>query len=277
MRRFLIILMALILTGCANQFTKFYRDNTAAATPEQIKVLMPWSGKTVIYSSNNMRRDADSLVRKDYVPIGESAFHGSARTTHEMLVSQAETVGADIVLYYSEYLGSEQAVVPYTQYNPGQISTTHTTGTMNANSYGSGGYAYGTGTYSGTSTTTSPGTYSTSMMPITRQNYSHDAIFWRKRKPGIMGVNTINLPDDIRKTLQRNTGVVVKAVHDDSPAFRANILAEDVITSIDGVPIDSQKEMNDKIIQFANKKCDVAILRDGKPMTISVQMNPRAQ
>ena len=272
-----LIALLIFVTGCAtNYFTRFYRDLTANIPPAELsKGLMPYSGTSKIFTTNDLKRDRDDLLRRGYVAIGESSFQGAGRVTPEMLQQQAKNIGADVVLYLSQYQGAQQTAMPFIQYNPGQTSTTYSSGTVNANAYGSGGYAHGSATYSGTSNTTTSGTYSTTQVPITLQHYAHDAIFWRKIKPPILGLRGINLPDEIRTSLQRNTGVLVQIVIDDSPAFRANILPGDIITEINGNAINSQQDLSAKLPQFSGKKCDILILRDGKPITISVQMNTR--
>src|SRR2546426_2921083 len=52
----------------------------------------------------------------------------------------------------------------------------YTTLFRSANAYGSGGYAYGSGTYSGYSTTSTPGTYSTQYIPYQRQVFDQGAV-----------------------------------------------------------------------------------------------------
>jgi hypothetical protein len=265
-----------LVGGCAtNQFAKYYQDGTTNMPPEVAKRLMPYSGNSKIFTTNDMKSDSETLMRQGYRQIGSSGFHGTGRVTQKQLQDQATNVGADVVLYASRYQGSEQVAKPFLQYNPGQTSTTYSSGNVNANAYGSGGYAHGTATYSGTSDTTTSGTYSTTVVPVTVHRYQYGATFWRKSKPSTLGVLFVNLPDELRKNLQRNTGVLVMLVIDDSPAFKANILPGDVITEMSGIAIESQKDFMAKIPQFEGKKCDLLILRNGKPITISVQMGTR--
>jgi predicted metalloprotease with PDZ domain len=139
--------------------------------------------------------------------------------------------------------------MPLLQYNPGQTSTTSSSGTVNANAWGSGGYAYGTGNYYGTSTTTTPGTFSTQVIQTTVQRYQYQTGFFRKSKgPPISGVIPLPLPPEMREKLQRNTGVVVWVVRYDSPAFKANILEGDVILKIGGEDVISLADYIQKMI-----------------------------
>jgi membrane-associated protease RseP (regulator of RpoE activity) len=181
--------------------------------------------------------------------------------------------GADIVLYQSEYLGSRTDSVPITSYQPGRTSTTQHSGVAQVNpSPIFGGPVVG---YAGTSVTEEPGTYSTTYVPVTVDRYSHVATFWRKARPSRFGVSVVALPDDLRRSLERNTGVLVMAVVDDSPAFRANILPGDVLVGIDSAEIESLHDFTRKLDAFAGKQCNVVLIRNGEERLIPVKMNRR--
>jgi predicted small secreted protein len=261
-----------LLTGCVttpNGFSQFYQDRAGAA----ITNLPPYSGSTKIFTvALNATNDVKELYRNGFVLIGVSAFQGPPQS-QDALMSQARKVGADVVLCSSVYLGSQQAAVPWIQYNPGQTYTTTSSGTVNANAWGSGGYAYGTGNYYGTSTTTSPGSFSTQVVPVTVQRYQYEAGFFRKMKAPIFGVLPQPLPSEIRQQLQRNTGLYVWVVESGSPAFKANILEGDVILKMNGEDVLSLPDLIEKNIKFAGQKVDVEIWRNGEFKTIPVQLN----
>jgi len=192
-------------------------------------------------------------------------------------MSQATKVGADVVLYGCQYLGSQQTAMPWIQYNPGQSYTTTSSGIVNANTYGSGGNAYGTANYYGSSTTTTPGSFSTQMIPITVQRYQYDAAFFRKARPPVIGLSVTSLPSEVRERLQRNTGAVVDIVRNDSPAFKANILERDVLLRINGEEVSSPQDFIAKCKRFAGQSIDIEIWRNGETKTIPVQLNPEWQ
>lgn len=190
---------------------------------------------------------------------------------------QAKNVGADLVFNSCVYLGSQQVAVPFVQYHPGETYTTTTTGTVNANAWGSGGgYTYGTGNYYGSSTTTSPGTFSTQVVPVTVQRYQYDIGYFRKTKMPIIGIIPQPLPAEIREKLQRNTGVLVWVVKNDSPAFLANILEGDVILEIGNEEVKTVSDFGEKINKLAGQKVDLGIWRNGETKTISVQFNNKS-
>ena len=267
----------MVLSGCAtNYVSQFYRseinDANSALYDES---LMPFSGTTQIYSSSNHDEDGAALFRRGYTLIGKSGFKGSVAVSELQLKQQAKRVGADIVLFGSRYQGAFQAAVPFIQYNPGTSSTTHSSGTANANVYGSSGSAYGTGSYSGTSTTTTPGSYSTTVVPTTVHRYAYSASFWRNSKPLIFGAALAPLPEQIRRELQRNTGALIGVVRDNSPAFRANILDGDILTALDDIQIISLDHVRQVLKELAGQRVVATIIRNGEEKRIEVQLNER--
>lgn len=269
-----------MLGGCATPAVKqFYTDHTAYATPAQLnRSLMPFSGKTGVFNPADVKTDIALLSRRGYIAIGESAFTSTGRQpTKDEVAEQARLVGADIVLISSDYKGTQQSSVAVPIFSPGQISTTYNSGTANANVYGTGGSAYGTGSYSGTSTTYTPRTISTTVVPVTLQTYGYDFIDWRKGRPRVFGIQVEPLPDDLRTLLQRNTGVIVNAVTDGSPCFRANVLKGDILLRIDDTLVESTEQFTGIVDSFADRDCKLTVLREGKELIIPVKTNPLPQ
>ena len=255
-------LFGLLLSGCVNNFERFY---TAEAISPNL-ALLPYSGGTKVYSSGDLRDDGLRLVQDGYVLLGVASFQTGGRVTLDQIRDQAKQVGADTVLWSDKYLGSQQAVVPFPQYNPGTTSTTNTYGTVNT--------SYGSANYNASSTTTSPGTISTEMVPITIQRYEYSATFWRKAQSFVFGARGTNLPDDLRQRLQRNGGVLVNVVVVDSPAFRANILPGDVITKINGWDIYSAEQYTHVVTMERGKASVITVIRSGEAKSIPVTLNP---
>jgi hypothetical protein len=269
-----VVIFSCLMTGCVspNYYSQFYRDNLPSLGTNVVN-LLPYSGQTRIVTVTNPTNDIKQLLRSGYVPIGSSAFQVTGAIDPDSLMFQAKHVGSDVVLCGTAYLGSYQGAMPWLQYPPGTTSTTYSSGTMNANAYGSGGYAYGTGNYYGNSTTTTPGTFSTQMVPVTMSRYQYNAVFWRKRRPPVLGAIPIPLNDEIRKKLERNTGVLVGVILDDSPAFRANLLEGDAILSFGGEDVISPSDLGGKILLHKGQKVDIGIWRNGESKTISVQLD----
>lgn len=263
----------LLLAGCVNGYQKFYTPNPVASTTAN--GYLPFSGKTEIFGSQDIERDALSLLEKGYLHLGTAAFEGGGTATEAQLREQALLVGADVVLSKIVFEGSQTAQIPWTTYNPGPTVTTTSNGVVNANvTNNQGGAAYGTAVYSGTSTSTASGSYSTQMIPMTVNRYSWAATFWRKRLPPVFGARGDALTDELRRKYQRNAGVSVAFIVNDSPAFRANILKGDVITAIDDDEVISPTSFHDICVKHAGQKVTVSVLRGDEAKKIAITLNP---
>jgi hypothetical protein len=190
--------LGIFLTGCAtNPVAQFYQDQkkNMPVTLQQ-KLLPPSNAEPRLISATpgiQRIKIARGILEQGYVLIGFSAYQGPA-ATEQQLVDQAKKVGADIVLFTSEFMGSQQGVRPIINYQPGQTYTTTESGTINANAYGSGGYASGFGTYSGSATTTSSGTFNTQYVPYQYNTYQTGAGFYQRMKPGVFGARLQPIP-----------------------------------------------------------------------------------
>jgi hypothetical protein len=181
--------------------------------------------------------------------------------SQKQLVEQAKGVGAQAVLYCSDFSHTEEGVLPYLSYQPGQTFTTQEHGTI------------GGSPYWGSSTTSTPGTYQTQFIPYQRRVYIQGATFWRRLKPGRCGAQFVPLTEELRAKLHRNTGVLVAAVVEGGPAFRAEVLRGDVITQVADRPASTVQDVMDAIAALAGEKVRLNIIRDGQPLSLDVQLN----
>jgi hypothetical protein len=201
--------------------------------------------------------------------IGTSGFEGVVSVDKADVERAAKKVGAEVVLYSSKYLGSEQRVVPYTTYEPGTSTTTYST----ANLYGT----YGTGSIYGVSQSYTSGTFSTQFVPVTASRYAHFASFWVKAKPPIIGVYSQPLSDDLRQRLQRNGGARVVVVVNESPAYRANVLPGDVILRWNDTDVGSPQDLIEKCKAQAGQTVQLTVWRDGSEKIVPVHLNRLAE
>jgi len=267
--------LGIILCACTNPFTQFYVDGTRGVDPATLaNRLEPFSNNPQIFTgSNDPMTDSQHMLEKGYTLLGYSDFNDSKNVTQKQMMDQATNVGADMVIFYSKFSHTETGVAAFPVFTPGTTSTTNSFGQSTANAYGTGGTATAQGTYSGTSTTQTPGTFSTSYVPYQRQVYEYGASFWRKSKPAILGAVVQPLPDTLRAQLQRNTGVVIIAVMNDSPAFLANLLRGDVIIGIGDNSVSTPEEFSNALQVNKGKKVVVTFIRDGKNESLEVQLN----
>jgi hypothetical protein len=264
--------LLLSLTGCADPFIKYY----SGMTPEQIlasgRVDTASAVAPAIYNySADAAHDEQALMENGYAKVGASSFNTGQRVSKSQLLEQAKTLNAAVILTSSHFTGSVTSALPMTTYHPGAVVTSNTSG--NVNMYGSnGGSAYGN--YSGTTTTQLPGTTSTQYIPYTVNRFDYLATYWVKLKPGHFGAQVQDLPDDLRAKLQRNTGAIVVAVVNGSPAFKANILRGDVILAVNGVQVEGAKQGTDLMLSLAGQTVQVLVQRGDEQKAIAVTETP---
>ena len=93
-----------------------------------------------------------------------------------------------------------------------------------------------------------------------------------------MGINFSDIDSKFAKTmgLKDLNGVYVSSVYEDGASFKAGIKQGDIITKINGIPINSQSELKEMLIrQRPGDKIEVSILRDEKEKSYSVVLENR--
>src|ERR1039458_1833571 len=227
MRTLFVLVVAALVAACASGFEKFYTPDPNAQAIFKNPLTLP-APKTpqLFLHSNDVQADAKRLREDGYIYIGASSFYGPAnRSNQSQAIAQGKKVGAAIVLFKTDYMDTQSGVVPYTVANPSVVSTVNTSGTVNT--YGSGGY--GTGSYNSTGTITTPGGYSTYAIPYSVNRNTFSASYWVKENVSKLHLGVVGAPvsDDLRRKLERNTGVLIAIVMRGTPAFLANILEGD--------------------------------------------------
>jgi len=96
-----------------------------------------------------------------------------------------------------------------------------------------------------------------------------------KAGKGRLGVSVLEISPELRVHFgaPRDRGVLINTVRPDSPAARAGMAVGDVVTAVDGDPVDAAAPM---LAAMSDRKkgesVSVAVVRDGKPMTLKAQM-----
>lgn len=268
------LLSLLALAGCVNGFEKYYKPSPSATQVLKSPYNAPASATPLIYNySNDPKVDNHNAMRAGYVYIGSADFYANAsKVSQPQLIAQAKSVGASLVLIHTSFKDTVSGSIPFTVPNAPVVSTVNTSGTVN--SYGSGGYA--TGTYSGTGTITTPGGSTTYQMPYQFDRNNYDATFWVKRDTSkiMLGINPGPLSDAQRHELQRNSGIVAAVVVNGTPAFQANILEGDILLKVNDEDLIEPASMVAQVEKYAGQKVTFQILRDGQPKTIPVTLRP---
>jgi hypothetical protein len=271
--RLLVLLIAIFLSGCATSgYKQFYNPYVDAKTLLQVKLLAEGQEPQVV-GTDNFDRDVQILRSKNYLVIGYSSFNGGYEDIKNA-AKQAKQLGATLVLVSSQYTNTQTTTS--TLFLPDN-KTTYQSGSASANtSYNSADSSYlGSSNtninYSGTSTI-----YGTKAMPITshQRRYDQKAVYFVKStKRHKVGVQFHDLTPDQRVQFERNTGVLISVVIEDSPAFNANILAGDVLIALDGKLVKNTKHamqimgaMNPGKTSF-----ELTLIRNGSEKIIEVQ------
>jgi hypothetical protein len=255
-----IILFALTLNGCVNPYADFYQGATDAVSRS---TYIARTGPIEIYASDNFERDVEQLTRRGFSFLGSSSFNGATDSvTKQQLLAQAEKVGAHVVLVSSRNTGTITGALPITVPN---TTTSQTSGS--ATVYGSGGSA----TVYGRATTTTYGQH-TMLMPYTIQRSDFTAVYLIRQRFAL-GAYWRPIDEQTMRRLQTNQAVQVTLVVEDSPAFRADILPNDIITQVDGTPVGGSEALKNYLASKAGSKVSFVIDREGKRVEKVVALN----
>jgi hypothetical protein len=252
----------------------YYQDDIQNMRPEMRQRLLPPSGPPHIENIPlaEVEGEAMRFVERGYIRIGVASFSGPAGT-REQAIEQAMKVGAEFVIIGGEYSRTAQVTLSSLSVQPGQTYTTQEHGSMTANTFQGGKTGFGYGSYSGSATTTTAPTFQTQYTPLQIPIYSQVALFWRRAKPAIFGASFLPIPENVRAKLERNTGVFVAAIGEDSPAFKANILRGDVIIQFANKPVDTVQELSDAIVSHAGQTVQIKLIRGTETKVLEVQLN----
>lgn len=262
MRAILLLVISLVLTGCANPFVEFYHDSTGGIDLSKAPGVVLPTGEPKLFQGNNPDTDHQLMLEDGYNLVGYSSFNGGNVNVNDALI-QAKNLYAETVLVYSTYTGTRSGVVPLSL-----PDTRTSTTTLSGSAYGSDGYS----NFYGTANTTTYGTQ-TSYIPYSVNRHDYLATYWIKMKPPILGVSTRDLTPELRQSIGSNKGALVIAVDRNSPAFRADILKGDILRRINEVELYDANNFHNIIVNFAGQKVVVEILRDGKEIRKEIQLD----
>jgi len=268
-----IVFLAFLLFGCTkNGYKQFYKSYVDAKTLSDVELLGKGE-EPKIYGTDNFEKDIQILRSKKYIAIGHSSFNGAFENAKNA-VAQAKRIGATIILTNSKFTNTQTTTRTLflpdrkTTYNSGNASSNTT---YNSPYRGYLGSSSTNTTYSGTSTT-----YGTKIVPITseQRRYDQTAVYLVKSTKKLkFGVSVRDLTPNQRVKYERNTGVLVEVVVEDSPAFYSNVIAGDVLIAINGIMVKNYKQaiMLMSTIDPKDKSAEVTVIRKGKEKNISVK------
>jgi len=250
-----IAFLCLLLAGCVSPWERFY---AGIETPADYV----YGGSTTCHRVDSPD-DVKAYLRDGYAIFGESSFNAGGGVSLDSLQTQGEKVGADIVLYWAGNAQTSQSAMVIPQYNPGTQQTTYLNG-----------YGYG-GSFSGTATTYTPGTYSTQVVPVTVTRMDYSALFLRKRvtRPAL-GISVREMTSSEASTVGTNSAVAIELVMRNTPAFEADVMDGDFLLEIDGIKIPDGRTFMSTIELKRGQSIQVLLSRRGTRLTKTIRTNP---
>ncbi|GGX47322.1 PDZ domain-containing protein [Undibacterium squillarum] len=264
MRAVLVSLLVVALAGCANGYQQFYKPYPGV-TPEvlaKIRKGPPPQMPGVNYVATMDAAVFEAYGKKGYVPAGYSSFNSGQRQADSLAIEQGRAIGADLVVIVNpKYTGTVTTSIPITTPT---ISTSTYSGTTTVIGTKGTANAYGNGVIT---------TYGsqTNYIPIAIHREDYGAVYFIKRQYSL-GANFRDLNDSERNTLQTNKGIVITLIVDDTPAFNADILKGDIITSLNGEPITSVEALRVSLAAKVGQKITLSILRGSSKIEKVIQL-----
>lgn len=267
-----IAIFLVLLGGCTTSgYQKFYSPYVNASSLPDVELLKDGQAPQV-FGSDNFQRDIRIMRAKNYVPVGYSSFNGGYEDK-ENAIAQAKRIGATLVIINSQYTDTQTTTSALflpdnkTTYHSGTAYGT----TSYSNNYGGYGTANSNAYYNGTSTT-----YGTQVVPYTTQQrrYDQNAVYLVKINPKMrFGIVLNDLSPELRAEYQRNTGAIAEVVVEKTPAFYSNILAGDIIISVDGANVKDSQHAQELMagVPPTAKSSELTVIRQGEEKKVIVQ------
>jgi hypothetical protein len=182
-----ILLGSLLVSGCSTIIKQSFEGDPASSTLK----LSAYSGTSAIFGSVDPTGDSKRLVDEDYARLGVSSFKTDGHVTYDELQSEAQDVGADIVLFTVRKPGIGAALPPMTLNRDGTPHALSSYTHVNSMAIAGGNYGGATSVgggmqdFHGTVTSSGiPGVSSSDMAAINAQSYEYTVSFWRKATKG---------------------------------------------------------------------------------------------
>lgn len=207
------------LVGCQSVVPKFYIPASIGEDQRAKIAKIVGSDEVVLDKQGNV--DVDFMRKKypNYIALGFSEFKGTEVSDDE-IKTHAASIGASVVIVFQGYLGNMQT---------GSVTNA-------VPIPGAGAIAFNN--------------------PIKKDIHEYHMAFLAKYygKRERIGFDGADLSAELQQKLQRNKGVVVTKVNASEPAFEAEMLLGDVITTIDGVEIINRNSVGLAIREACNKE-----------------------
>ena len=193
-----------------------------------------------IYLGKSKEDDYQSMLENGFDLLGYSSFEAGDIPVSK-LAEQAQKVKADTVLVYTERTAQTPSSIKLQQMKEQQRIAAN------------------------------PELAKMGKPMFTEQaNYAYFAGYWAKLQTPIIGVHVKGPRPD-----ETINGLSVQAVINDSPAQLAGLQVNDVVLSIGEIAMVTPDALVKASQRYAGQLVEVAYERDGKPVKVSVKLNPR--
>jgi hypothetical protein len=250
------LVLAALLVGCQNPWKDFYQG--AQLPPDA-----PDNGLPDCRQVSDFDASIKEYMRENYFPFGQSVFNAGNNVGTGDMQDFGATIKADVILYAVGNRTTTQSAMALPQYNPGTQQTTYLSG------YGSNGSSF-----YGTANTYSPGTYSTTVVPVTIVRQDYYAVYLKKSwfKP-ILGVHRTPVTAEQAKVVGTNNALLINVVMRRSPAFYADLYEGDCILEFNGqrVPLD-EEEFSALLDKNRGKEIELLIYRSGNKLIKKIRL-----
>ena len=169
--------------------------------------------------------------------------------------------------------------MPILQYYPRQSATVNTYSNYHttASAYGSGGYAYGYGDTSGSSTSyiSTPGTYSTQYLPYSYNRYEYHAVYLKKIdiKKFKLGVLFGRINTKTRRKIGTNSGALLWLVYEGTSAYYSDLMDGDIVLECDGERVNGTIQFKEMLKNISSKTINLKIWRNGTILNKKIKFN----
>ncbi len=87
-----------------------------------------------------------------------------------------------------------------------------------------------------------------------------------------IGIESLSQNKEMQELTKLKNGVVVQEIRPDTPAAKSDLKPADVITAVDGVPVNTLRELQQQVLnKRVGQKVMLDVVRDGKTMKLPVQ------
>lgn len=221
--------------GTENPYIKNYVNKGRPAI-----ALQPDPDGPKIYRGKDQVADYKRMLENGFDMVGYSSFRG-LDVAPEKATEQAKTIKADLVLVYAEQKASTPASVQIEQARKAKKA-------QNQNEAAS----------------------ADTLMPQDQKLYEYFASYWVKLAPPLIGVHVeANTKDE------KPFGLRVVAVVKESPAAKATIQEDDVLTRIGDVALDKPAALTQAAQRYAGQTVEVLYMRGDNDGKTAMTLNNR--